>query len=179
MATTTSSLCASWSTLSSTGAPCHPRPAAIEIVFCASRNTFSAWPSLLTRPHLRLARFPPCGLRSTFSAFAGYDDIGPERFEDYIFVVFHYIVPVLFEESLDPYDNYTPPSSTRAPGHLRPWRVEEYILGSLPCLFEGVHGRYLLLRALPPHLHSCHLLVHLVPVRFEEYIGITFALISP
>ena len=76
-----------------------------------------------------------CGLRSTFSAFAGYDDIGPERFEDYIFVVFHYIVPVLFEESLDPYDNYTPPSSTRAPGHLRPWRVEEYILGSLPCLY--------------------------------------------
>ena len=107
-----------------------------------------------------------CGLRSTFSAFAGYDDIGPERFEDYIFVVFHYIVPVLFEESLDPYDNYTPPSSTRAPGHLRPWRVEEYILGSLPCLYVFTYAASILL-------------VHLVPVRFEEYIGTTFALISP
>ena len=38
---------------SSTGAPCHFRPVAIEIVLGASRSTFSAFSSLLTRPHLR------------------------------------------------------------------------------------------------------------------------------
>ena len=33
-----------------------------------------------------------------FPDITGYGDIGPERFEDYIFVGYHYIVPVLFEE---------------------------------------------------------------------------------